>query len=102
MILLQMESSTLSDDTVKHYRKLAGGGEICLVRHGEGRVWKYRSGPNVLRGGSATLSWPEEDFSTIEEFAVKVCRIIDYEDYVLHVLPTPRRREAIEATRNKL
>jgi hypothetical protein len=92
----------MGEDATKHYRKLAGGGAIALIRDGQEWVWRYRSGPNVLRTNKGiTQDWPESTYSTIDELAAAIHRKIDYPDYV-DTLPTPRRREAIMATREKL
>jgi len=92
----------MSDDATRHYRKLAGGGAIALIRDGREWVWRYRSGPNAVRSNKGvTQDWPESTFSTIDEMAAAVGRVIDYPDYV-ETLPVPRRREAVMATRKKL
>jgi len=96
------KSVWMSEDATRHYRKLAGGGAIALIRDGHEWVWRYRSGPNAIRSiKGVTQDWPESKFPTIDDMAIAINRVIDYADYV-DTLPTPRRREAIEATRNKL
>ena len=76
-----------------------GGGAICLVRDGNDWVWRYRTGPGER--GNSSLDYAVGAWATIDEFAKKVDRTIDYEDYVLNILPVPRRREAVMATREK-
>ncbi len=92
----------LVSNSVKDYRKLAGGGAIALIRDGHEWIWRYRSGPNVLRSNNGvTQDWPKSKFSTIDEMAEAINRVIDYPDYV-DTLPVPRRRDAVMATREKL
>ncbi len=75
------------------------GGAICLARDGNRWVWSYRTGPGER--GDTVHVYATGFWETIDEFAKKIDRTIDYPDYV-DTLPTPRRREAIMATRKLL
>jgi hypothetical protein len=79
-----------------------GGGAVALVRDGKRWVWRYQTGPGERTPGGNSFDYAMGAWATIDEFAKKIDRTIDYEDYVLNTLPIPRRREAVMATRAKL
>ena len=91
----------MDDPVVKDYRTLVGGGKIAYVRYRDEWIWRYRPDGNPIYDHHEAVDWPDRACSTIAEFAEKVGRTIDHEEYVRRTLPAPRRREAVMATKAK-